>query len=95
MKKKIKRNLLKEIKNQYPELRFQERIALLELLRNVEKGELFCLPETAETGERLARRMGIYDVDARPCGCSDPQCMINVPVGDLIALYNKVVQKGI
>ena len=94
MKKKIKRKVLKEIKNQYPCLNFQERIALLDLLRVVKKGEMFCLPETAERGEKLARRMGIYDIHARPCGCSDPQCVVNVPVGDLIALYNKV-QKGI
>lgn len=94
MKKSIKRKLLRSLKSTYPNLNFQERIALLELLRVVENGEMFCLPKTAETGEKLARQMGIYDIDVRPCGCNDPQCVIDVPVGDLIALYKKV-QEGI
>ena len=95
MKKSIKRKIIREIKNQYPNLKFQERIALLELLRVVENGEMFCLPKTAETGELLARQMGIYDIDVRPCGCDDPQCVVDVPVGDLIALYNKVQKEGL
>jgi len=92
MKKSIKRKVLKEIKNKYPNLRFQERIALLDLLRVVQKGELFCLPETAEKGYEIASKMAIFEIGRKACGCDDPQCMRNFPTGELWDLWLRVKQ---
>ena len=92
MRKSIKKKIIREIKNQYPELKFQERIALLELLRVVENGEMFCLPKTAEMGEKIATAMAIFEIGVKPCGCGDPQCMRNFPTGELWDLWLRVKQ---
>ena len=92
MKKSMKRKIIREIKKQYPNLKFQERIALLELLRVVENGEMFCLPKTAETGYEIATEMAIFEIGVKDCGCGDPQCRVNYPTGELWDIWFQVKQ---
>jgi len=90
MKKSIKRKIIREIKNQYPELNFKTRMALIELLRVVENGEMFCLPKTAQMGYEVASARAIFEIGVRDCGCGDPQCKVNFPTGELWDLWLQV-----
>ncbi len=92
MKKSLKKKIIREIKNQYPSKNFKDRIALVELLRSVENGEMFCLPKTAQKGYEIATEMAIFEIGVKHCGCNDPQCKINYPTGELWDLWRRVKQ---
>jgi len=91
MRKSVKKKFIRKIKNQYPSLNFKQRLSLLAYMTKVEQGEFFPSSTLAKAGEALARQMEIFDLQLKPCGCGDPQCVIQIPCGDLVDLYNEVI----
>ena len=90
MKKSLKRKFIHEVKNRYPYLSFKQRLSLLAYISKVEQGEFFPSSTLAKAGEELARQMEIFDLHLKPCGCGDPQCVIQLPCGELVDLYKSI-----
>ena len=91
MKKSIKRKIIREIKNQYPQLNFKQRLSLLAFIERVDQGDFFPRSTLAKMGEELAHQMGIFELRQIKCPCGDPQCVDLIPAGELADLYNSII----